>query len=461
MTTGTASAAPTADTSTDTTPGTTTTTTMSTDTLVTPPAPAQPRQRPGSLRQLLVDTGYTLLALPLGVLAFTVVVTGLAAGIGTLVIWVGVAVLAVTLLAARGLAGLERAQLPEVLGRPVPRPAYLVADGGRVRRLTTPLRDPQSWLDALHAVLRLPVGVLAFSVTVTWWALALGGITYGAWDWALPDASADPGNSDLLELLGFESSPARRVLSYTVIGVLALLVLPFVVRAVALLHAGLGRVLLTSRAATQAEIGRLSAGRDAAVAAEAVALRRLERDIHDGPQQHLVRLGMDLSRAQRQLDRDPAAARTTLAEAGVLAREALEELRALSRGIAPPVLADRGLAAALAALAARSPVPVELAVDLPEQRLAPVTENTAYFVVSECLANVAKHSGARVCRVAVGRAGDALRVVVEDDGVGGALVVPGHGLAGLADRLRAVDGVLAVDSPRGGPTRTVAELPWA
>jgi signal transduction histidine kinase len=169
---------------------------------------------------------------------------------------------------------------------------------------------------------------------------------------------------------------------------------------------------------------------------------------------------MDLSRAQRQLDRDPVAARTTLAEAGVLAREALEELRALSRGIAPPVLADRGLAAALAAVAARSPVPVELAVDLPEERLAPVTENTAYFVVSEALANVAKHSGARTCRVAVGRAGDALRVVVEDDGVGGALPVPGHGLAGLADRLRAVDGVLTVDSPAGGPTRMVAEVPW-
>jgi signal transduction histidine kinase len=100
-------------------------------------------------------------------------------------------------------------------------------------------------------------------------------------------------------------------------------------------------------------------------------------------------------------------------------------------------------------------------VDLPGERLAPATENTAYFVVSEALANVAKHSGADVCRVEVGHVGDVLRVVVEDDGAGGAVLVPGHGLAGLADRLRAVDGVLTVDSPRGGPTRTVAELPWA
>jgi signal transduction histidine kinase len=307
-------------------------------------------------------------------------------------------------------------------------------------------------------VLRLPLAVLAFSVTVTFWAIALGGITYGLWDWALPQE----GNEDLFELLGFDGGTSLRIVGYTLIGLLAAAVLPFAVRAVALLQAHLGRVLLTSRAATQAELGRLSRGRDAAVAAEAVALRRLERDIHDGPQQHLVRLGMDLSRAQRQLDRDPSAARTTLAEAGVLAREALEELRALSRGIAPPVLADRGLAAALASLAARSPVPVELAVDLPAERLAPATENTAYFVVSEALANVAKHSGADVCRVGVGLVGDVLRVVVEDDGAaGGAVLVPGHGLAGLADRLRAVDGVLTVDSPRGGPTRTVAELPWA
>ena len=142
-----------------------------------------------------------------------------------------------------------------------------------------------------------------------------------------------------------------------------------------------------------------------------------------------------------------------------MARETLEELRALSRGIAPPVLADRGLAAALAAVAARSPIPVELAVDLPQERLAPVTENTAYFVVSEALANVAKYSDASTCRVEVGCTGDRLRVLIEDDGTGGAIVVPGHGLAGLTDRLHAVDGELAVDSPRGGPTRITADLP--
>jgi signal transduction histidine kinase len=440
-----------------------TTDSLTTDTAVLPPmtpSRAAPADRPQNLlRRLVVDTGYVLTSFPVAIAAFVVVVTGLSAGAGMLVIWVGVPVLAATLVAARGFATLERAWLPAVLGEDVPRPAYRRPEGGTVRRLVTPLRDPQTWLDALHALLRFPLAVLGFSVAVTFWAGALGGLTYAAWDWALPDASTNPDNTDLLELLGFQSTAGSRIALYTAIGVVFAVLLPFMIRGVALLQALLSRVLLTSRAATQAEIDRLAGGRDAAVAAEAVALRRLERDIHDGPQQQLVRLGMDLSRAQRQLDRDPDAARATLGEAATLARETLEELRALSRGIAPPVLADRGLAAALAAVAARSPVPVELAVDLPAERLTPVTENTAYFVVSEALANVAKYSHATACRVEVRGEGDRLRVVVEDDGIGGALLVPGHGLAGLADRLRAVDGALFLDSPGGGPTRLTAELP--
>jgi signal transduction histidine kinase len=434
---------------------------MTTDTVVLPavaPSTPLPRSR-GWFRQLGVDTGYALVSFPIAIAAFVVVVTGLALGAGLLIVWVGVAVLAGTLLAARGFATVERAWLPAVLDRPLPSPAYLAADGRPVRKLMTPLRDPQTWLDALHAIVRFPFAILSFVVTVTFWSVALGGLTYGLWDWALPDASTDPDNTDLLELLGFESTAGRRILLYAVLGLVVAVLLPFAVRGVALLQASLGRVLLTSRAATQAELGRLTEGRNAAVAAEAVALRRLERDIHDGPQQQLVRLNMDLARAQRQMERDPEAARTALGEAAGLARETLEDLRALSRGIAPPVLADRGLAAALAAIAARSPVPVDLAVDLPTERLAPVTENTAYFVVSEALANVAKHSDATTCRVDVRCSGDRLRVVVEDDGTGGAVLAPGHGLSGLTDRLVAVDGALTVDSPRGGPTRLTAELP--
>jgi signal transduction histidine kinase len=426
-----------------------------------PAAPAPPARR-GWWRQLGVDTGYVLVGLPLAIAGFVLVVTGLALGAGLLVVWVGLPVLVLTLLAARGFATAERLRLPGVLPQPVPTPSYRRADprSSRVRRMVRPLADPQYWLDALHALLHLVTAIPAFVIVVTWWSVALSGLTSVLWDWSVPYGPVVD-NETLPELLGLIDSPTTRITTYTLVGALFAVTLPVAVRGAALLVAQPARLLLCTRAATQAELGRLADSRDSAVAAEAVALRRLERDIHDGPQQRLVRLSMDLHRARRQVETDPEGARATLAEAADQTRETLEELRALSRGIAPPVLADRGLAAALAAVAARSPVPVELAVG-PDagERLAPATENTAYFVVSEALANVAKHSDATICRVAVDRSGDRLTVTVEDDGSGGAVAAPGHGIAGLADRLRAVDGVLTVDSPRGGPTRLTAVLPW-
>ncbi|WP_369137269.1 sensor histidine kinase [Modestobacter versicolor] len=435
---------------------------MTTSTAETPlPTGAPARQHRSWWRQLGVDSGYVLVGFPLAIAAFVLVVTLLAVGVGTLVIWVGLPLLTLTLLVARGLAAVERMRIPAVLRHDVPTPVYRRAapEASLARRLVEPLRDPQCWLDVVHALVRMAVAIPAFVVVVTWWAVALGGLTSVAWDWSIPYGT-DAQDVVLPEFLGLDDTRTSRVLTYTAVGLVSALLLPAVVRAAALLEAQLARALLTLRAGTQAELGRLSEGRDAAVAAEAVALRRLERDIHDGPQQRLVRLSMDLHRAQRMIDSDPDGARTTLAEAATMTRETLEELRALSRGIAPPVLADRGLAAALAAVAARSPVPVELAVELPTgQRLPPVVENSAYFLVSEALANVAKHTDATVARVTVVREDGRLRVEVEDDGPGGAVLAPGHGLAGLADRLFAVDGVLTVDSPRGGPTRLIGELP--
>ena len=414
-------------------------------------------------RQLGVDTAHVLVGFPLSVLAFVLAVTGLAVGVGTLVVWVGLPVLVGTLVVARGLAAVERMRMPAVLRHDVPTPVYRRADpqASLVRRLVEPLRDPQCWLDVLHALTRMALSIPTFVVVVTWWSVTLAGLTSVAWDWSIPyDDTGRADNYTLPEVIGLEDTRTTRVLTYTAVGLLFGLLLPAVTRVCALLEAQFARVLLTLRAGTQAEIGRLSEGRDAAVAAEAVALRRLERDIHDGPQQRLVRLSMDLHRAQRMIGTDPEGARSTLAEAATMTRETLEELRALSRGIAPPVLADRGLAAALAAIAARSPVPVELTDGLPAgQRLAPAVENTAYFLVSEALANIAKHSEATTSRVTVSCVDDRLRVVIEDDGRGGAVLAPGHGLAGLADRLRAVDGVLSVESPRGGPTRLIGELP--
>jgi signal transduction histidine kinase len=169
---------------------------------------------------------------------------------------------------------------------------------------------------------------------------------------------------------------------------------------------------------------------------------------------------MDLAVAERRLDDDPDAARKLLTAARAQTADALAELRSLSRGIAPPILADRGLGPSLVAVAARCTVQVDLQVGLPEgTRLTPSVENAAYFVVSEALANVAKHSQARHVGVRVLRDRSVLRVEVEDDGVGGAHPSKGHGLIGLADRLAALDGTLNVSSAPGGPTLVVAEVP--
>jgi signal transduction histidine kinase len=171
---------------------------------------------------------------------------------------------------------------------------------------------------------------------------------------------------------------------------------------------------------------------------------------------------MDLSVAERRLADDPDLARAVLAQARMQTADALAELRDLSRGIAPPILLDRGLEAALAAIAARCTVQVDLHVGLAAgSRLPSSVERAAYFMVSEALANIAKHSRAGRVRVRVLRDHGLLRLEVEDDGIGGAHPAKGHGFAGLSDRLAAVDGSLKVDSPPGGPTRLVAEIPCA
>ncbi len=235
------------------------------------------------------------------------------------------------------------------------------------------------------------------------------------------------------------------------------------VRGLVAVRAGLARGLLTNEtAALRARAEQLASGRRAAVRAEAQTLRRVERDIHDGPQQRLVRLNMDLEAVARRLDDDPEQARPLVAEALSQSREALSELRALSRGIAPPILADRGLGPALAAAAARCPVEVSLDVALPDGRtLAPDVENTAYFVVTEALTNVAKHAHATGCTVTVRADAERVLVQVRDDGRGGAHLGKGHGLAGLADRLAAVEGELDLVSPPGGPTVLTARIPVA
>jgi signal transduction histidine kinase len=204
-------------------------------------------------------------------------------------------------------------------------------------------------------------------------------------------------------------------------------------------------------------IAQLESSRAGAVDAQDAELRRIERDLHDGAQARLVALGMSLGMAEQKLVSDPEAAQELLAEARRGAQEALEELRDLARGIHPPVLADRGLEAAISALVYRSPLDVHVLAKLP-RRPAPAVETAAYFVVAESLANAAKHAAAEGVEISLREDGDALVVAVADDGVGGA-DASGSGLQGLRQRVEALDGKLTIVSPAGGPTRVEAVIP--
>ncbi|MGW1102224.1 sensor histidine kinase [Streptomyces sp. NPDC002540] len=227
-------------------------------------------------------------------------------------------------------------------------------------------------------------------------------------------------------------------------------------------HARFTRKLLGSRIDERlaSRVGHLTRTRGEVMDSQVAELRRIERDLHDGAQARLVAMGMNLSTVGRLLDTDPEAARALLLEARDSSSKALGELRDLVRGIHPPVLSDRGLGDAVRALALDSPLPVDVAVELPGGLDAPV-ESAAYFAVGELLTNVAKHAGAEHVWIDVRHEREALRISVGDDGCGGASVAAGTGLGGIERRIAAFDGVLSVSSPQGGPTMATMEIPCA
>ena len=409
------------------------------------------------VRRVLLDSVYAFTAFLLALPSLVLVVAGVSIGVSTVIVaGVGLAVLVGTAYVARGLAHVERVRLRSMVAVDAPDPSYLRAhpDDSQVRRLLTPLRDMQSWLDILWCLVGLVTATFAFAVAVTWWAATLGGLSYWFWERFIPRS---PDNTSLAQLIGFGDTRSADVLLQTAIGIFALVTLPVAMRAAAATHAAFSRVLLCSRVELMGRMVRMEESRESAHRAEAQSLRRLERDIHDGPQQRLIRLGMDLGRAKRQLADDPELAADTIDAALAQTRETVEELRALSRGIAPPLLVDRGLEVAVREMAAGQAIAVDVAVDVPT--LTEPVETAAYFTVAEALTNIAKHSDASRAQVAL-RAEDGMLVVtVDDDGRGGARVSPGRGLDGLRERLAGVDGDLMVASPDGGPTRLRAEVP--
>ncbi|GAA1496720.1 sensor histidine kinase [Paeniglutamicibacter kerguelensis] len=419
---------------------------------MTQPASAPARNVPG--RRLGRDLAYNLSAFFTGTIAFTLAVTLFSLGIATVIIYIGIFILLGALFTATFFAGAERRIATWATGQLPPTYYRRSTADSTMRRMLDPLRDGQRWKDLIHAVVSFPVRVLAFSVTISWIAAALGGITQWIWERYLPES-----NVSLLDILRVD--PAYHVWIQIGLGLAFLFTLPPISRGLALLQRALAVGLLTNeRQAMREEADRLTNSRSSVIAAEADTLRKIERDIHDGPQQRMVRMNMDLEAAKRRLDPQDSATKELLDSALEQSRGALAELRALSRGIAPPVLVDRGLVPALEASAARSPIPVIVEATEPAHgRFAVAIEQAAYFAGVESLTNAAKHSRATGCRLLLDVADGHLALQVRDDGVGGAHLGKGTGLAGLADRLAGVDGTLTVDSPENAGTVISVSIP--
>ena len=310
------------------------------------------------------------------------------------------------------------------------------------RRCRWVLGDPATWRDLLWTLVNVPVSAVlgllpAFLLfAFTWVAVDDYGTVMRGWSNHAPQGV-------LLQLFYLSMLPA------CVIGGPLLLKL----------HASAASSLLApTRKAMAARVGQLTESRWDAVDASAAELRRIERDLHDGAQARLVALGMNIGFAEQVLRDNPDLALTLLAEARASSGEALSELRALVRGIHPPVLAERGLDGAVRALALSLPLPVDLRIDLPGRLSAPV-ESAAYFAIAETLANVVKHSGANRAWVQLEHDHGKLVAIVGDNGAGGAHPRADGGLAGIERRLNAFDGMVAVTSPPGGPTQVTMELP--
>jgi signal transduction histidine kinase len=403
------------------------------------------------LRTFWRDLGYQLLAMPATLLALTVVITGLSLAVSFAVLIVGLPVVLGVFAVFRINAQLERRRAELALEQPI-REAYRPTTGGLLRRLRTVGTDPQSWKDLAWLTFAGTFGFAASTVTIVVCGVVLGTLTLPAWYWSLP-RGADYGIAN-----------ANSLADAFVAAGLAVLAAPVAYLLVHWMTEGqlrLSRALLSAprEAELTARVEELKTTRAGAVDAAAAELQRIERDLHDGAQARLVALAMGLGMAEERFERDPDGARELVGEARDEAKRALAELRDLARGIRPSLLAERGLGAALTALAARSPVPATVELDVPGALPAAI-ETATWFVVSEALANAGKHSGAHRVVVRVDGAGGRLRVEVADDGHGGA-DASGGGLGGLRRRVEALDGTLAVDSPPGGPTAIRAELPCA
>jgi signal transduction histidine kinase len=403
------------------------------------------------------DLTYISLGLASGIFAGTFFFVGPALSVMLIITLVGIPKLFGDFWVTRLWANGERWR-GQLVGVPVPPSRRQWRGDTFLGRLRSAITDPMTWREFVWLVLMFGVGLGAFIAGVTGFAIGLGFLTLPLWGWSVPDG---------VQVGVFTIHSVGWMVVFALLaGPPAAIAGAWILRASAFLQAKLAELIL--RGDEEERITELQVSRAGAVDAAAGELRRIERDLHNGAQARLVALAMEIGMAREQLESDPAAAAVMLAGAHEDAKTALVELRDLARGIHPAILTDRGLDAAVSALAARCPVPCAVVIDLPG-RLSAAVESAAYFTVAEALANVAKHSGATRCEI-VGAVMDRRLVVeVRDDGRGGAEEGRGTGLSGLRGRVEALDGRLSVapwpdggGAPAHGPgTILRAELPCA
>jgi signal transduction histidine kinase len=402
--------------------------------------------------------GLALLALPVSLALFILSVLAIsfsALGIGVFL------VPAVTSL-VRGHADLRRRLAREWFGIEIrtpykPRPRFQGGVIGMMERYRWIVTDSATWRDLLWLIVDATAG---FTVAIFAFTLPL----YGPYGWVLAAGvwrpivhSADSEWYTFVHITDQTSANFAALLGFGYLA-LSLWFTPKLMNA----HTRLASSMLapTRERTLEMRVAHLTETRSDALDTQAAELRRIERDLHDGAQARLVAMGLSLGAIEHLLERDPEKAKILLAEARESSSKALTELRDLVRGIHPPVLAERGLGDAVRALAMASPLTTEVAVELPGRLEAPV-ESAAYFAVSEVLTNAAKHSGARRVWIDIRHEDGMLRIMITDDGHGGADLSEGTGLRGIERRLGTFDGVLALSSPVGGPTMVTMELPCA